>query len=600
MPVDFEDPKILGRLRTSIAWSEKQLRTRREQRLEQLRLMVGYHYGENGAAETQPINLIELGVNIYEQQIAPHNLAAWVTSDHDDLLPQAATAELALNHVVKKIGLAESLADAGQEALFFPAVMKVGRFTDGSPPDVDGNYRDAGAIFAEPILGEDLIVDMTAKSRRSLAYIGDRFRVPLEWAMENENYDKKVRQQITSPTMRDNDVNRGGMEIQSQSASIGYSPLMDEFQDHVDLISLYMPFQNEMLVLVDGQDLPPLSRKPWDGQPGGPYRNWLSYGKVRGNLLARGVVPMWVDLHNVTNIMFRKVSNQAERQKTILAVEGRSKEAGSSIVSANDGDAIYTENADGVNEKSTGGPNQTTLAFAMWCKQMLSWLGGNWDAIGGLAPQSDTLGQDRLLIESATGRIQDMQITFMEFTSGVLQDIGYLMWQDPLAEYQLRKPIAGTRLTVPTVWSPETRQGDYFKYNYSVNPYSLKARSPAQQANAITQFVTQILLPALPSLQAQGMSLDWEWFFKTFAKYMHEPELNRFITFAQSQPMMPGMDGGGGGMEQPGMPSVTTRNNVRHNRSTRTQGGMETSMMQSLLSGGNGNNAMAAMGRGAA
>lgn len=570
---DPENKDQLARLRSAMEWSNKRLKRFREQRVEEMMLFTGFHYGDNGSPVRQPINMIELGVSIFQRQIASHTPQAMVHTPFEELLPTASDLELAINHVIKIINLQDSLNTCGLEALYRMGIMKIGLAVDGNPFE-DDTERDPARVFADPILFQNMILDMTATTWLGQSYMGDEFRVPLEWAMENPDYDKKVVRQLPNLTQSDNAGGRNDNSEKGEKLSQGDAAIVDEFKDQLDLQSVYLPHEGIVLTLVADSELPPLRVAKWEGPSHGPYRP-LCYGKVQGNLLPTGLIPMWVDLHEITNRLFRKASNQAERQKTLLLVQGHAAADGKAQVDADDGDAIYSENPDGAVEKSTGGANPQTLAMVQWTKQMLGYMGGNWDALGGLAAQTQTVGQDQLLATNASGRVKEMQAVMTEFTTGVIEDIGYWVWEDPVSEYNLQKPIGDTGYSVPALWAPESRQGEFFQYNFSINPYSAKARSPEEQANAMMQFVMQVVPSLAPFMQQMGMSLDLEKTFKLFARYMHLPEINEIITYAQGE-AYPKDD-------EPKMPGQTTRKYVRENRPGMTQQGADRVMSQLLM-----------------
>jgi hypothetical protein len=312
----------------------------------------------------------------------------------------------------------------------------------------------------------------------------------------------------------------------------------------------------------------------WTGPERGPYHP-LSYGKVPGRLIPLAPVPIWVDLDDVVNKCFNKSAQQALRQKTVTF--SNSPDDAERVRDAEDGDMVFTPQAGEVQEVNYGGANQQTLAMVIWAKQMLTYMGGNWDVLAGLSSQTDTVGQDQLLAAGASGRMKDMQQTTIEFQTGVIQDLAYWLWSDPISEYHLLKPVGQSGFTTPVVFSPESREGKFFDYQFKVNPYSLQNQTPQEEANKLIQMLTQFILPALPGLMQSGIMLNWEAVFKILAEKMNLPDLNSIIQYAQGQ-MLPQP-------EPPGMPASTSRTYNRTNTPGASQQGNDQNMIGMLLGG---------------
>lgn len=59
----------LKRLWDAMSHSREKLRPFRENRLDAIKQYVGSHYGEQGSEEDVPVNLIELAISVYTQQL---------------------------------------------------------------------------------------------------------------------------------------------------------------------------------------------------------------------------------------------------------------------------------------------------------------------------------------------------------------------------------------------------------------------------------------------------------------------------------------------------------------------------------------------------
>ena len=116
----------LKRLREAIDYSRRKLMPFRQQRYEAIRQYVGFHYSDDGTSDRIPVNLLELAVNIYTQQMAARAPKALVQTRFAELKPMAANFELALNHLIKEIRLGQTIRLAVIDALFSLGIIKSG------------------------------------------------------------------------------------------------------------------------------------------------------------------------------------------------------------------------------------------------------------------------------------------------------------------------------------------------------------------------------------------------------------------------------------------------------------------------------------------
>lgn len=569
---DPENPDDLKKLCSAIEASNQKLRKRRDMRVAQIQQYVGANYGDNGPPDRVPVNMIELGVNIFQRGISAHNPQAMVGSDYDDLLPDASCMELALNQQADRIRLKDSFNTCCVEGLFTMGMMKVGITSKDTPPDGEGHLHDPGHVFCDPVLFEDAILDMGAKRREQMAYVGDEFVVPLEWAKENSGYDKDSREVLVP----DDDERQEG---DSNLLADAINPV-DEIEKTVTLRSVFLTRQNQVVTFSRNNPRKALKIIDWEGPEGGPYP-WFGFGKVPGNIIPHAPVPLWADLHDVTNKMFNKAWRQAMRQKSFTAVPMQAGSDGNQIVETNDGDVRSFNESDKIKEISMGGANQQTIGMMQLAKSLLVWSGGNWEALGGLAAMSRTVGQDELLTSGASGRIQDMQATFLEFQAEVYRHMAYWMWEDPISEYHLLKQVEGTNYTVATKWTPEMRAGKFFEKNFKISVFPNFNQTPTEKLQGLLRMVQDVLMPAAQLMQPQGLDVDWEYVIKTISKYMGLPELRRSVLFRNGE-RYPQKDPQGGAR----MPAHTSREYSRTNRSVKTRAGQDEAQITELFAGG--------------
>jgi len=578
----------LKRLRRAMDWSWKKLQPFRETQKDLIRQYVGKHYSDSGTDERVPINLVEMAVNIYTVQLAAKAPRALCTTRFDAYKAYASTLSLAVNHLIDEIRLEETLRQAVRNAMFSLGIVKVGLNPSGSV-EVGGFLHDVCQPYADVVNLDDWVQDMTAKRYEQIEYAGNRYRVPVDWVKNSDLYFPDARAQLM-PTEKLSHDNLGDERL--DTISRGASSDVDEFKDYVELWDLWLPSENLVVTIPVEQESLVLRVVEWAGPEAGPY-HLLSFNAVPGNPMPLSPGAQWLDLHMLANVLFLKLGRQAKRQKEILGYQGGAADDAKRIGEASDGQMIRMDSPSGAKVHEFGGVNAQTLAMFLQTKDLATWLWGNLDLLGGLSPQSGTLGQDELLAGQASKRVADMQDRTVDFSTEIIRALAWYLWTDPLIEIPLVKRVEGIDEDIPTAFTAEDREGDFLDYNINIEPYSMQHYTPSQRLQTIMQIWERFLVPYTPMLQQQGISLDIQALLKLIGKYSSIPELKDILI--TSMPL--GEEEPGPVGNPPNKPSLTKHVNERVNRPGATRSGKDATLMQTLM-GGNAQPAeLAALGR---
>jgi hypothetical protein len=208
-------------------------------------------------------------------------------------------------------------------------------------------------------------------------------------------------------------------------------------------------------------------------------------------------------------------------------------------------------------------------------------MAGNLDVLGGLGPQSETLGQDRLLSASASMRIQKMQKTTITFVRDIIEDIFMYMWEDPLYNPTVTKRVKGfDDISIQVPFGPEERQAEFLRLNIDIEPYSMQHTTPEVKLQGLRTIFQEFIAPFLPMMQAQGISIDFEQLMRKIGKLGNLPELNDIIVYSnpihEPQPQQ---------VQAAAKPATTTRRYERVNRPGATNAGKSAILQQALFGG---------------
>lgn len=577
-----ENQSEFVRLHDAVERSCLALSAPRGNRLDAVKQFVGAHYAENGSSKRVPTNFIELAVTIYMRLLAARAPKVLVTTEAFELRPFAKDLEIVLNQIPGEIGLGKTLRRAVLEAMFGFSVVKIGIAAKGVTSD---------AAELEPFVDvvdiDDYFCDMTAKTWGEIQFEGNDY-----WMAKSD-----VRK-VFGVDLDADEFTTTGSTGDTQAKSVETPSSMEPFRDKVLLRDVYL-CDSGRLVTYAVKPLRLLRDSYFDGPDGTPYVH-LGFSDVPGNLLPLPPVALWIDLHELGNSLFRKLANQADRKKTVAAFAGGNDDDVRALQKADDGDAIRY-NGQKPDAIGLGGIDQATLAFYLTVSDKFSYFAGNLDALGGLSPQSETIGQDKLLSEAANARVNGMSEAVVDFAKAIFKRLAWYVWTDPVRNRTIRKTVRGAPgIAVVKQWTPETRDGDFLDYNFDIDVYSMTDDSPTTKVQKFWMIFERFLMPLLPMLQQQGAYIDVKAVCDFLAKHSALPELDEFVRFSDSEPGDQARPQRGNPTPETfsAKPPVTTRRYERVNRPGGSRSGNDN-ILARVLMGGNVQPAEgAAVGRG--
>jgi len=580
MPFDPENQRDLMRLRESLHDARQQLRVFHEHWLEALQELVGAHYGRLlvGAHTRVHAPLIEKAVTIYSRLLAAQAPQILMLTDAAALKSLAKDAEAVNNRILQESNFEITLQRWVQQSLLAPfGILKVGWELAGETEGDDGEPIPVGEAYLSDVSFDDWVHDLGATRLEEAPYMGHRFRTSLEEVRDNPLYERTARESLT-PDEQDNYHEQG--QRKSSLLSRGYYGQREDLTPQVELWELYLPREQLVVTIAAEQTLPALRVAEWVGPERGPY-HFLYYTEVPNNSLPLAPVANWMDLHELNNTVLRKLARQAENQKIVgLYAEG-DDESATRITEADDMEWVGVRDPQRIAEVRFNGPDAANQQFFLAMQDLFNNLSGNLDLLGGLGPQSDTVGQDQLISDRASERVEWMKDRVYLRTRDVCESIAWYYWHDPVRLYAGVRELPHTDLAIPVEITPEMRSGNWQKFNFEIVPHSMQKLSPAQRMNELRQLMQE--LTALgPLLEQQGLALNVQAYLETYAKYRHMPEVRELVTLLEGEPGEPAPIGTRPGAEGARMPAHTVRENVRRSVPT---GGTEQSRRQTLMQG---------------
>lgn len=578
MPFDITEQRSLKQLHTAIDNARERLSPFREARNDAVREYVGSQYGENGADAEVPINLIELMVNVFTRQLAPQMPRALITTRHTELKPYAYTLQLATDYLLEHVQFVRTLRQCIKDALFGPmGICRIGL----DRGDIPGFMYGEPMPYACRVDFDDWVMDMSAKTWKEVTFAGNKFRLPLEEIQQSQLYDPEVASQL-KPSIKQQYDDDGieKIEVISQGFTGQYAD-DDEIMEYHELWDIWLPYQRQLVTIsVDQQNLAPLRIMDWEGPMHGPY-HLLGFSDVPGQILPLSPVLTNWPLHDLVNSIWRKLSDQAERQKTIGYGMMQMKDDSERIVDADDGHFVALSSPQGIGQMRFGGIDQQNLAFGIHAKNQFNEMAGNIHALGGLGAQEETLGQTQIVNNRAGARVQDMSDLTSDFSQGIMRDLAWYLFTDPLINLPLvkRVDVGAETIMLPAALRAEDRAGTWLDYNFRISPYSMQYLTPAQRLQNIVSFLQTVAVPFAADMARSGASIDVLEIARQWGDLTNMDAFSSIIRTASPDPERPDAPVG----TPPPKPAQTERTYNRRSIGAPQQDQMEQQLLQSMM-----------------
>lgn len=582
------------------------LRKPREQRREMARQVIGTHWSEEGAPQDVILNLLSIYQTVIGRTLIPHNPRVMLSTFSRRLKPPVSAMQTWANKQIEHINLANTLRRIVTDALYSIGIAKVSLATPAQSAAAAWNLRAGEAMVSQVDL-DDFVFDIHARDFSEVAFIGHRFRCPLDAVKDSKLYDKAGRDALTASY--DKLFNLEGDERISALGRTMYAADSEEYHNMVDLWEVYLPRERLVVTLHEDQltgptgangftHSEPLRTQSWIGPDRGPY-HILGYVSVPGNAMPKGPMQDLMDLHLAANRTYRKLRYTIDNLKEIIAARAGSDD-GDKIMKANHNDIITLADPTNIQQMVIGGQSaQTLTAIATVWKDLFSFQGGNIELLGGRGPQSRTATQDTMLANNANVGVQDLQDQTTDFVSEVCRSLCWFWWHDPTKVMKTKHTLPGLpdmdiiRRVFPKGAQRRNgqqrllqRNGRFEELDIMVDPYSLQHATPQSKLRDLNQVVQTIVLPMMQLLVQQGKSFDIDAYLQKVAQWMDQPDLADIVTISEP----PDTEQGPSQPDKPPMPAATHREYTRTSNPGRTQKGDDQMLINRMLGNNPGGN----------
>ncbi len=581
--IDLQNKQARGRLLKAVKTSREAMEPFRRIRKELIENYVGSWYNMAAAPPNKPeilVNLMNQTARIYTVALAANNPQVMVSTPLVENWPFAKRFEINLNKLISDMEL-----DVTFRAIVLDAFFCIGcgvvmmRDTDtrfhGLLESEEDVWLDPGEPWLNRVPLDNLVLDMPARELTKMRYCGHRYRADYEKVMDEPGYDKKVKAKLT-PTSK----NVTSSTDFAQEIATGVAIDDDELKPMIWLQDLWIAENNEVATFaVDFDGEPPLLEREWTGSQAGPYK-FLSLGNVPDNIIPASPAINLKGMHDLQNRLHRRMAEDSDAHRVINVYPPGQEDDAERYRTAKRNSWQRGQNPKDINQVEFGGVDGRDQAFALFVQDEYDRFAGNLQAMGGLGPQSSTVGQEELIHGRVDQMEADMRMAVVGFASESILDLGRLMWNDQTLELQSSMPVGNHGMEVPSNWTPDYRVGEFEDYDFKVEPYSMVFKTPEQKLQEMYEYLDR-LSRMWPMFQASGASFDAKAFSEEVARLKNRPEFERFVTYAAPAEML------GGDQNTIRQSPNTSRETVRRNIPTGgTQAARSATLQQTLAGGG--------------
>jgi hypothetical protein len=511
---------------------------------------AGSFYGQGNTGHTKPetlINLIQELVRALKTALAYNDPQYVVTSMRSEFESFGQRFQTALNTYVAKIHFGDTLREIISDAIFLVGIGKIYLKDSAEVYHENDVWMDPGMPYLGRVSLDNFCYDVSKSDFRRAQFIADRYYMDFETAKECQYFDPEVRADLEPSRVSDREDRwETTASISSKSDNTD-----SEIEDVIDLVDVYLPKERVVCTWpvhskFSLMPTKPLAVLPWDGPETGPYR-FLSFVDVPDNIMPTSPAQSLCSLFYLHDFLMRRIARRAKQAKTILPYEPGAGEDMAKLMDAQDMQTVKVARIKSIEAINIPGPDQSLVNFTLGLQEQFNRAAGNIEAMTGTGPTADTVGGMEMIDSKVGAQLADYRKKVNRFASECGQDIGSLLFDDPMQIIPGEREVPGTDYKLNSDWLPPDmmeRKCTFAELGVTVEPYSMEYKSPQQRLSQMFAVLGQVG-PLIPLAQEQGMEFQFSAFIEDVAELSDEPRIKKWFRAAPPPMTEPG--------EQPAM-----------------------------------------------
>lgn len=524
------------KLISSIEVSYRKLRPYREAVFRLVEEYAGPMYGTEGNSsntfqrQEKYLNLSKQAVSAYMTLLASNRPRVLLSTAKKELKPFAKRYQTAVNNLLEEIEIEKTISHWVRDAFFWIGIVKVHMGDSGEVINEGDITMDPGKPFASNVSLDDFFFDVSAKKWSECRYAGDVYRMPIDTLLNSDLYSGDALDDLEAT-----DTYTTGEML--KELSMGTEPVNNEIEPMVDVCDIWLPREGvirtyvvesrQTLKLKEGH----IAEVEWEGKELGPY-HLLHFDEVSENIMPCSTAADLQPLERLINNLYRKNARKASRQKDTPIYTPSGEQTARKLRNASDGEWISVTDPREVNVIKHGGIDGNLHGFMLNSMELFDRMAGNLQAMLGLGPSSDTVGQERLIRSAGSRREGQLQNAVVAATVGLIKDVAMLLWGDAFTEIPASEALESyPDITIDRTWKPDKREGQFKDYKFEIDVYSMQYQTPASRAQAINELLQSVYIPLMPIVQQQGGNIDLAELTKMHSEMLNLPRLKDIVDF---------------------------------------------------------------------
>lgn len=579
-------------------------------RLHFIQQFVGSYYDQSqGEIGTKPLNLIFNAIRILVPTMVMNFPRHTLSTPYLQQREYANLLGLALDQHDMKIDIKTTYRRLIVDAIFTLGILKTGLAQSESVYALNEDDQiDAGTVYTECVDFDNFVVDPNSREHlfRDATFMGDRITVPRRMLLESGLYKNDLIERL--PRAGDDaDRSKRAFALSMQNIDIEDNTALE---DDVEITEVWVPSANA-IVTVPGTDAVSfddyLRVDDYYGVKEGPYTLLGLMPPVPGNPLPVQFVGVLYDLHVLANRMAKKIVEQAERQKDVVAYRRVAADDAEELKNAGDGESIAVDDPSAVSVMSFGGQQNSNETHLAQLENWFNMMAANPEQLGGNNINSKTATGVQVLQQNAAIGLEDMKDLVYIAAADEARRRAWYFHTDPLMNVPLTKrqpmpaqlgvdPMTGESfMTPPTmqevqvILTPEQRSGAFIDFNFKIEPESMgrvDSKVRLQQAMDLAQKILPAAMAAAQIAMTLGIPFSAKAFILRMAKdagvtWMDEVFYDPEFQMGMMQQMMMGTPPGSQGKGQIAPPNSNLMPSIQQNGQPGTvMGGQPTGQQQ--------------------
>lgn len=505
------------------------LKVYRNSRAEFIKTYAGQYYQKKyGLTGDQPLNLLFNAVRIMVPNLVMRNPKFEISTNFAEHKMYAELLSRGVNFVGEQTKLKSLLRAWIVDALFGFGIMKTTLNSSQHTVTIDDLEIDPGQVCSDNVSIDNFTFDPTCTKHlfKDATFLGHASIIPRQQLLDAKGYDHDLINKI--PTIDSYLKQKDSKEISKGNFGNDYA----SWRQLIRVVELYIPRANALVTIPDPRIITFdkfIRTVEYYGPDSGPY-TFLSFTPpVPDNPIPIAPVSMWYDLHNSTNTMFKKLLDQALRQKDIVVYNPAEADAAQDMLEAKDGEAIATSDPNGVDVKSFGGQKQSNETMVNSLQTWFSLMAGNVEQLGGTSSDAATATQAEMLQANANVTIEDSRDIIYDGTSNIGRNMAWYLHNDPLIDIPVPYRLNDEE-EVTIHLTPEDRRGDFLEYTFNTKAKSMSRLDPVIKTQRVLEFATNVI-PAAANAAQICMQMGTPFNFpKYVTKIAEEMGLEDFVS----------------------------------------------------------------------